>query len=354
MALTDYLAGSGTEIDPYIIHNLAAARQFWLTDIKRAIYVALVADIDMAGTTVAGSYTNSWPGNINGNGFCLSNLNFNNYGGSPAGVSGKFENLKVLNWTGYNNALLNFQGEVNNVEFVSNDGGPNRIFYLYGSATKLTCCLCNGNYRFDDWGSGAQVVNSYYVVGDIVRGVNLTAVSNKFDPLLYPGLISSKWAKDGYSIPRILKNINPTFRTALAVKGVTKIGGTPASRTVSIHSPVDFNMISKMKTQSDGSYLLSCGKYADHVAVLHHDEYGKLFSANSVYAIGDVIHPSTPNGYRYICTTAGTSAATEPTNWPTVGTLTSGAAIFTAQPVYKPETFIAVPVLIDFLTGLPV
>lgn len=354
MAVTDYLAGAGTEDDPYIIHNLAAARQFWLTDIQRAIYVALVADIDMGGTTVVGYYGYSWPGNINGNGFCISNLNFENQSGVPAGVSGKFENLKILNWTGYNNALLNFRGTVDNVEFVSSDFGPSRLFYIYGPTTVLKNCLCSGSYNINEWNGGGNVIDCYYVKGSIAMGTNLIAASDKFDPLHYPGLLNSKWAKDGYSLPRLIKNINPLLSTHLAVKGVTKVGGIPMSRAVSIHSPVDFNMIAKSQSNPYGLYQLICGWYADHVVVVHRDDYGKLFAANFEYSIGDVIHPSIPNGYRYICTTAGTSAATEPTNWPTDGSLTNGAAIFTAQPVYKPETFIAVPVLIDLLTGLPV
>lgn len=39
---------------------------------------------------------------------------------------------------------------------------------------------------------------------------------------------------------------------------------------------------------------------------------------STAYAIGDVVQPTTPNGRRYRCTTAGTSDASEPT-WPTVG-----------------------------------
>ncbi len=39
--------------------------------------------------------------------------------------------------------------------------------------------------------------------------------------------------------------------------------------------------------------------------------------ASTVYALGDVIEPVTPNGYKYICTVAGTSDTTEPT-WGTI------------------------------------
>jgi hypothetical protein len=40
-----------------------------------------------------------------------------------------------------------------------------------------------------------------------------------------------------------------------------------------------------------------------------------VWVANTDYSIGDVCKPSSANGYIYICSTPGTSGATEPTNW---------------------------------------
>jgi hypothetical protein len=52
----------------------------------------------------------------------------------------------------------------------------------------------------------------------------------------------------------------------------------------------------------------------------------------TAYALGDLVEPTTPNGFVYQCTTAGTShAATEPT-WPVVGigtTVSDGTAVWT-------------------------
>lgn len=53
--------------------------------------------------------------------------------------------------------------------------------------------------------------------------------------------------------------------------------------------------------------------------------------ANSTtYALNYSVIPATPNGYRYVCTTAGTSAGTVPT-WGTVlnGTTTDGTVVWT-------------------------
>lgn len=57
------------------------------------------------------------------------------------------------------------------------------------------------------------------------------------------------------------------------------------------------------------------------------------WSTATAYALNDRVEPTTPNGFVYQCTTAGTShAATEPT-WPTTGigssTVSDGTAVWT-------------------------
>ena len=55
------------------------------------------------------------------------------------------------------------------------------------------------------------------------------------------------------------------------------------------------------------------------------------WEASTAYILGDSVLPTTPNGYRYVCTTAGTSGGSEPT-WPTtpIGqTVADGTAVWT-------------------------
>ena len=69
--------------------------------------------------------------------------------------------------------------------------------------------------------------------------------------------------------------------------------------------------------------------------------YGKMHSlitetawvANTAYALGDYVEPTTPNGYRYVCTTAGTSHVTDEPTWPTTGTVADGTVVWTTDAV---------------------
>ena len=70
--------------------------------------------------------------------------------------------------------------------------------------------------------------------------------------------------------------------------------------------------------------------------------YGKMHSLvtasawadSTAYVLGDYVLPTTLNGYRYVCTTAGTSDAAEPT-WPTTigGTVSDNTVVWTCEAV---------------------
>jgi hypothetical protein len=56
------------------------------------------------------------------------------------------------------------------------------------------------------------------------------------------------------------------------------------------------------------------------------------WAATTAKSLGDYVIPTAPNGYKYRCTTAGTTAGTQPT-WPTTvgATVTDGSAIWTCE-----------------------
>jgi hypothetical protein len=47
-------------------------------------------------------------------------------------------------------------------------------------------------------------------------------------------------------------------------------------------------------------------------ALLEKHKKAALWEASTAYTVGDVVQPNSPDGHRYICTTAGTSSTTEP------------------------------------------
>lgn len=61
--------------------------------------------------------------------------------------------------------------------------------------------------------------------------------------------------------------------------------------------------------------------------------------ASTAYALGDSIIPTTPNGYRYVVTTAGTSNGTEPSWGVTLnGTTSDGTVVWTLIAEDRPTT----------------
>lgn len=57
------------------------------------------------------------------------------------------------------------------------------------------------------------------------------------------------------------------------------------------------------------------------------------WAASTAYALGDVVRPTTRNGFVYEVTAAGTSSGTEPVSWPTTpgNTVVDGGVTFTAR-----------------------
>lgn len=64
------------------------------------------------------------------------------------------------------------------------------------------------------------------------------------------------------------------------------------------------------------------------------------WEADTAYTLGKFIKPTTPNGFIYRCTTAGTSDSSEPT-WPVVGlgsTVVDGSVIWDLYATHHPHT----------------
>lgn len=78
-----------------------------------------------------------------------------------------------------------------------------------------------------------------------------------------------------------------------------------------------------------------------------------MWVATTAYTTADSIQPTTPNTYRYKCTTAGTSAGSEPT-WPTGGlgsTVVDGTCVWTLVSVKHETTEIKMALTAAGLAG---
>lgn len=354
MAVSDYLKGTGTVGDPYVIHNLAAAIQFFSVDIFRSgVFAELVVDLDLSDQTFNQNTTTQ--ATLNGNGYTLTGLKHfrNNYQGCT------FKKLKMVNvnW-------LNIYGQQNSTSTIRFED----VIFIGGTLA----CYTNGKMQFTrtllvgvSWtnlitGASFVATDSFTMPPSSASSpqnfIDLRSVADPFNPNRFTMLPASLWIVDGASEPRLLKQDVVGLTQGYLVKGVIKVGGIAKSRFVRALSLVDFARINDGMAAADGSFSLKCGYYTDAVMVATYEPYGALLVASKAYVLGDIIHPATSNGFRYLCTTAGNSGTSLPPEpWSTTASLTVGAAIFTPDPIYQPQLHGPIkPVLCDLITGLPV
>lgn len=123
----------------------------------------------------------------------------------------------------------------------------------------------------------------------------------------------------------------------MRIAGTVQIDGAPASREVIVISddPSGRQVLAEGLSESDGTFDISYEGWAGNVIALALDSYGDAFGASTALNQGDIIHPTTPNGYVYEVTIAGTTGTEEPT-WSTSAIVTSGGVTFNPVPFYRP------------------
>ncbi len=353
MAVSDYLKGTGTVGDPYVIHNLAAAIQFFNVDIYTVgVYAELIADLDLSATTFNVNTTTR--ATLNGNGYTLTGLKHflsNNHEATFKKL--KFVNVNWLNINGQRSAASTIT-----FEDVTFHGGT---LACYGGGMKFTRTILIGvAWKYLNTGAAFVATDSFTMPPSSAPSpqgfIDLRSVADPFNPNRFTMLPAGLWAVDGASEPRLLKQDVVGLTQGYLVKGVIKVGGIAKPRFVRALSLVDFARINDGVASADGSFSLKCGFYSDVVMVATYEPYGALLVASKAYVLGEIIHPATPNGFRYLCTTAGNSGTSLPPEpWSITATLTVGAALFTPDPIYQPQLHGPIkPVLCDLITGLPV
>lgn len=368
MAVTDYLRGAGTSGDPYIIHNVAAWTQFFNVDKNSGKYFEVIDDIDCMGAVLTG--ISLFSGSLNGNGHKVHNFSssISSWFSSSGSAFNKIKNIHIsASYTGNTWALSSVAGAINqhmNMENVRIDFTSSSAWLFYYlnstsySAMVNVIITYNGNRQLARFASSNNFVQCYIVAPNTtdfnITGSTRLSAEESIIPSKYPTL-GEQWVIDSVSIPYLYPAGRSDLTQKYAIKGSTQVAGIGKKRKVALLTSAYLGLLKKIDTADNGTYLIDMGDVYDPVYVMHYDDYGFPLVANTAYALSAYIHPKTPNGYRYKCTSAGTSGAELPAEpWPTSSNLTAGTAIFSPEPVYKTETFLVSPHLYDFLTGLPV
>ncbi|OZY84813.1 hypothetical protein CBP51_16765 [Cellvibrio mixtus] len=121
------------------------------------------------------------------------------------------------------------------------------------------------------------------------------------------------------------------------VAGTVKINSVAAQRDLVIISdnPSGREIVGEGESAGDGTFDLTYTGWDGAVFVVAVDNYGADFIASAPLNAGAVIHPTTPNGYVYVVTEAGTTGASEPA-WITAGSVVSGSVTFAPREYYRP------------------
>jgi hypothetical protein len=356
-----YLRGSGTESDPFVIHNAAAFKYFLETDghfstdnsdytVRK--YFDVVSNIDMGGVSCTSK--NLRP-------ICCLNLNghrvFNftlNAGISlfypySSGVSGWNSTRKPTIKNG--GLSLTYLGSqffypAGGVEYKSIeltdlviDAGKTLIAgrqdLQYHVLSRVVFVRPMTGYLPDGVGCS---IKDCYAKGATDKCIDVSLAP--YYPGSYPALQAKPetWIMDGVSLPTTIPNGRADLTTGYAIKGVTRVGNSRKSRDVAILSAAYRLPVWSGKSDAEGKFFAPLYDYHDAVIPVIFDDYGYPLKKDTNYVVGDVIHPSTPNGYRYICEQVGTSGPTLPAEpWSVEVLLTAGTAKFRPYPVYEPK-----------------
>jgi hypothetical protein len=356
-----YLRGTGTAADPYVIHNVAAWAKFlsitapcFMTN----AYFEVVSDIDCNALIIPSLSDKVFLATLNGNGHKIHNFKFQSssrgWSHTTGGYSGVIKNIHLdADWSTYGSSAYNDGAwtKLNNVKITIRSG----MFYSYSgnvsglnngaNISNVVIDLISGSIfgRNDTAGTNQKLPNSLYLLssvslGSVYQSATQLVGAQRYLPSSYPSLDRASWVMDGVSTPVMLSVPRLDLTTGYAIKGVTRVGNSRKSRDVVILSAAHRLPVWSGKSDSEGKFFAPLYDYYDAVIPLILDDYGYPLKKDTSYVIGDVIHPSTPNGYRYICEQAGTSGPTLPAEpWSVEVLLTAGTAKFRPYPVYEPK-----------------
>ena len=351
-----FINGNGSQANPYLIEDADTAKFFLQSCLATTSYYALVKDIDISSVVVSIPWVR-WGFNLDGRGNTLkTRVNSTDSNSFMKGA----KNCKVgkicWHFLTDNKYITSGSRPLYEDETII---ASNCKFVFYKTFVS-SCDIMSGNDNLivnSNIGFFKSTGRNFYQGGinpaNLVN-INTFANGNIADPANYPTFDAQYWIFDGVSAPTPRPQSTADITRRRAVSGSTKVGGLAKVRNIAIFTPSNGFVIKRGESNSSGQFIIDMWDVSVPVIVTIYDMIGLPFVPGAAYKLGDRIHPDIANGYYYECTTAGTSGTSYPTAWPTTGTLNSGSAIFTAKPIFEPDSFLVKPQLINILTGLPV
>ena len=130
-----------------------------------------------------------------------------------------------------------------------------------------------------------------------------------------------------------------TLPVNFAVSGTVTLDGQPYASRVIVTSVADEpTVLATGVSDNEGNYSISVGDYQGSVMVHTLQDYGIPWPSATALSLGDVVHPTVPNGYVFRVTAVGTTGGTEPA-WPVAPNtdVTDGGVTYTSEILLQPE-----------------
>ena len=332
--------GSGTEEAPYLIRNAQEFQSFWNN--PESYWYELTTDIDMDGVNVGSASGSSLYPKLNGQGHSVLNINMTSTSYWMGTGGGQFINIAVYFNAGFSSGFAEAPSNllIENVRIHWNY--PATIFrallYGYTASTTIRDVLLTGDVASITYlqKSGADVSRVYIDASiPLTNTQGSVAVQDLLDPTEFPTFDPTFWNLAVGTIPALIPQAGD-YSGYTHIKGTTLLDGQPYSRKVRAVTADRHEIVAEVDSDLNGDFDVVTSPHKRNIIVYAYDPPGKVMRAATAYALDEILEPAQPNGYRYICIQAGTTADPLPDlPWP-IDQLTSGTAIFEARKIRQP------------------
>ena len=228
-------------------------------------------------------------------------------------------------------------GSLTGISFYSGDNNMITANTVNSSSDCLTLDLCKNNVvaenQFNNSNQGISIQDS---------SAHNIIISNQINNSLYSGIEVTNYSDSTL----IMGNIC----TGNGEYGIDIVSG--CSNTSIFDNYFASNTSGAINNAGTGTVIKNNYGYNPvGVSVITLPAYPPAWAASTAYVLGDFVEPTTHNGYKYECTTAGTSGSSEP-SWPTTpgDTVTDGTVTWTCRAYIYTYTAGASPETV-YITG---